>query len=272
MHSTKGTNRFALAALVAVAMALTASCGGGSSSKGKGKPKEIRLNPSTVILRSATSTIDVKVILVSTTGNKSNVTGDPATSVTSSDSAVATVVGGMTVIPQGPGKATLNVSHQGFTAQAVIYSDFTPALAAGDFDVAAPPAAVRQGKKVTVPVLLETGSAVFGSYRLRVTYDPAQFDLLNVVGGADLNKPLALEADIDGEATWTDTYSPSLGQSLTGTIEVARLVLRAIGAPGDSSILTGDALGVWTNDFPAAPVGDATPRAFVTGRRWMVIE
>lgn len=273
MRSNKGTIRFALAAVAVVAIALGTSCGGGSSSsKGKGKPKEIRLDPPVVILRGAADTVDVRVILVSTTGRKTDVTADPGTSLTSSDTAVATVAGGTTITPQSAGKATLNASHAGFTAQATVYSDFAPALAAGDFDVAAPPEAVKAGKKVTVPVLLEMGAAELGSYRLRVTYDPAHWDLLNVVGGPELDRPLALVTATDGEATWTDTYSPSLGQALDGTIEVARLVLRAIGAPGDESILAGDAIGVWTNDFPASPVGDPTPRPFVTGRRWMVIE
>ena len=110
------------------------------------------------------------------------------------------------------------------------------------------------------------------SYRLRFTYDPAHFELVSVQGGADLNKPLAIEDDTPGEAVWTDTYSPSLGQTLAGTLEVARVVLRATGAPGDASIITGEAIGVWTTDFPAAPVGVPTPRPFVTGRRWMVVE
>ena len=68
-----------------------------------------------------------------------------------------------------------------------------------------------------------------------------------------------------------DAYSPDLGQTLTGSIEAVRIVLRAVGDPGDASLVTGSAVEVFDTAFPAAPIGPAVPRPFVTGVRWLAI-
>ncbi|MCZ6601457.1 MAG: DUF3869 domain-containing protein [Planctomycetota bacterium] len=259
---------------LALSIGLGASCGGGSSSskRGPGTPKEIQIEPITIFLRDAASTLDVKVILISTTGVRTDITQDPTTTLTSSDPGVVTVTGAFTLTPQSAGAVVLDADYQGMTDTANVYSDFAPALAPGDFDISAPATTIRKGQTETLPVLVEMGSAIFGSYRVRLSYDPAHFNLVNVLGGPDLDKPLAIKSTANGWAEWTDTHSPSLGQSLTGSFEVVRLVLRAVGNPGDASIVTGDVHGIWTNDFPAVQVGSPTPRPFVTGRRWMVIE
>jgi hypothetical protein len=247
------------------------ACGGSSDSKGKGKLKAIKVTPSPVILRDQSATISLEVTGITTTGRRVDLSADPSTVYASLDMTVATVTPVGVVVPQGEGVAQVAVQYPGFSETVDLYSDFTPDLTAGDFDLVAPDEALKPGSKVTVPVLLETGGETFGSFRAKVTYDPTHLELVKVIASRDLGEPMAIRSDTPGEVEVTDTYKPSAGQSLTGTVEVARAVFRAIGPTGTGSVVTGEAMGVSDSSFPARPIGDPTPRPFVTGKRWVVI-
>lgn len=257
---------------LAILLGMASACGGGSDSKGQGQIKEITISPSPILLRDQTTTIPLEVKGLTTTGRRIDLTADPLTVYATTDPAVAGVNPDGTVVPQGEGTASIQVTYDVFNATAEVYSDFTPALAPGDFDLVLPDDSVRPGSRVTVPVLLETGSQSFGSYRAKITFDPQQFELVKVTAGADLKNPTAIRSGTPGEVALLDTYQPSLGLSHTGTVEVARIVLRAVGPTGSASRITGEVLGIWDEAFPAVPIGPETPRAFVTGNRWIVIE
>lgn len=256
-----------------LSMGLFVSCGGGDGDGGgPGVLKEIRVSPPIVMLRDTNTTVSLAVTGITTTGRRIDLKFSPDTAYSTSNPPVATVTPVGVVAPQGEGTATITVVHLSFSALVPLYSDYTPALSAGDFDLAVPDEAPSPGERVTVPLLLETGSREFGSYQALITYDPNQLKLIKVAPGSDLGAPLAKRSDTPGEVEVLDTYRPSLGQSLTGTIEAARLVFKVVGDSGQASILTGKAIDASDDAFPAAPLGAATPRDFVTGKRWLAIE
>ena len=258
-----------------MALALLASCSGSSGGgRGPGTLNGLEISPTAVLLRDAASSIPLTVYGVSTTLKKTDLTASASGTVYStSDPLVASVTTEGVVGAVGPGTATITADNGGFMASVPVYSDYAPALTEGDFDLVAPAAPVPEGKTVTIPLVLEAGNRTFGSYRVRVTFDPTHFVVVQVAQGSDLGQALAARTDnAAGEVEILDTYDPSLGQTLTGQIEAVRIVLRAIGTAGQASIVTGEALGVSDDTFPAAPLGAATPRPFITGVRWMVIE
>ncbi|MCZ6691973.1 MAG: cohesin domain-containing protein [Planctomycetota bacterium] len=252
------------------------SCGGGSSSGSRtplGTVQSIEIAPAAVMLRDVSSTVQLRVTGLTDTGRTVDLTASTeGTTYATSSMAVADVSPEGLVTRRGAGTAMLTVTNGLFQATALVYADTASPLTEGDFDFQLGIGPVEQGKTVTVPLILDAGSKTFGSYRALVTFDPAHFEFVAANAGSDVQAPLAVRSDTPGEVEVLGTYAPSLGQSLTGTIELSRLVLRAIGSQGDASIITGNALEVFNNDFPALSIGPATPRPFVSGSRWLVID
>lgn len=253
------------AALVA-ALGVVISCGGGGGdSKPIGTPQALEISPTVVLLRSATSTVQVTVTAITDTGRRIDFTAaSEGTIYASSDPAVADVSSDGLVTAQGPGMASLAATNGTLSAMVEIYSDYAPPLLEGDFDLDPGEAPARKGKTLTIPLIAEAGGRVFGSYRVVVTWDATRYDFVKVEKGADLKAPLAVRSDTPGVAEMVGTYSPALGQSLTGRIEAARIVLRATGDPGQVSLIRGTVLGVSDDAFPASPLGLPTPRPFVS--------
>lgn len=271
MTGTRNNKVIRWAALSILSVGLALSCGKDDGG-GQGTLKEIRVTPSVVVLRTTSSSVSLDVKGITTTGKRIDLKYSPDTTYASGDPSIATVTPVGIVVAEGTGVATITVSHLTFSAAVPTFCDYAPPLSDGDFDLAAPGEALKMGRSVTVPLILETGGRNFGSYQALVSYDQTQLKLIKVSPGADLGAPLAKRTDILGEVEVLGTYRPALGQSQTGTLEAARLVFRVTGDSGQSSTLTGRVVSVADDSFPAATLGPPTPRDFVTGRRWMPIE
>ena len=263
--------------VVAGLLAMASACGGGSSSggkqKGAGTLDFLTASPSAAMLRDVGSTVDLEITGISTTKKKTDLTAaSRGTTYVSSDPNVAVMTMNGRVIRVGPGTATITVTNGTTTLMVAVYSDDALALSDGDFDFALGMGPADAGGTLEVPVLLEVGANDFGAYRTKVTFDAAQFEYVKVKPGADVKKPLAVRTDVAGEVEFLGAYDAGSGQAATGTIEIARLVLRATGVPGDASKITGEALEVFDSTFPAIAIGPVTPRPFVAGDRWLPIE
>lgn len=257
-------------------LVLAVACGGGSSSTKTpplGTVESLEVTPGAVMLRDASSAVSVEVTGITDTGRTVDLTASTeGTTYASSDTAVADVTAEGVVSAQGPGTATLTVTNGTIIATAPIYSDMSAPLTEGDFDLVGGEGPVRKGETVTIPLVLDGGSKTFGSYRVLITFEQSHFEFVRATEGADLGDPLAVRSDTPGQVEILDAYSPDLGQTLTGPIEAVRIVLRAVGDPGDASLITGSAVEVFDTAFPAAPIGPAVPRPFVTGVRWLAID
>ena len=275
MSYRSGARRVFLVAAALAPLCLALSCGGKSRSDPVplGTVESIVVLPAAVMLRGPLSTVQLEVTGITDTGRTVDLTA-PAegTTYASSDPGVADVTMDGLVSRQGVGTATLTVTNGAFSVVAPVYSDTAPPLTEGDFDFLLGSAPAKQGETLTIPLMLEVGAKTFGSYRAIVTFDSAQFEFVRTTQGPDLGSALAVRSDVAGEVEILDTYTPSLGQSLTGRIDLVRIVLRATGSAGDSSMITGTAVEVFDDAFPALPIGPSTPRAFVTGNRWLAIQ
>jgi hypothetical protein len=262
-----------VASLVALTLLGGTGCKGSDSSRKKKQkpPASIEVSPATVLLREVGATADLAV-----TGyvDGSPVDLTPSTEGTtyaSSDPAVATVDAEGVVTRVGPGQATLSIRNGAFTVLIPLYSDGATPLSEGDFDFVLGEETIGAGETATIPLILETGSREFGSFQVRVTWDPKHFDFVKTSPGDDLGAPLAVRSDTPGEIEIVHAYDPARGQPLSGTFEVTRILLRSRGASGDASMITGTVLEVFDSDFPALAIGPGTPRPFVSGARWLAV-
>ncbi|MCZ6691539.1 MAG: hypothetical protein O7H41_18270 [Planctomycetota bacterium] len=270
--SIRAAKMFAIRrAALMVLLSLALSCDS-SGSKGPGVLQELRVSPTVVLLRDRTSPFQLQVTGITSTGKTRDLTSSSeGTRYLSTDPAVATVSAEGLVTPAGPGSGLIGISNGAIVSSIPVRSDFTPALTEGDFDLVALSVPIQKGSTVAIPLVVNAGVLGLGSYRVRVTYDPAQLHLVFVGAGVDLGAPTAVRKDTPGEIEFSNAHNPAGGPSPTGKIEVAKILLRVIGDDGQESIITGQALGVSTDEFPAGPIGPPTPRGFVTGVRRLVI-
>jgi hypothetical protein len=265
--------RALVACLAVLALLAGAGCSG-SDSKSKKKrkpPASLEVSPPTVLLREVGATVNLAV-----TGY---VDGKPVdltpstegTTYASSDAAVADVDAEGLVTRVGPGSAVLSIRNDAITIQIPLYSDEAAPLTEGDFDFVLDETTIDVGQMVTVPMILETGAREFGSFQVRITYDPDHFAFVKVAPGDDLGAPRAVRSDTPGEIEVVHAYDPARGQALSGTFEVLRIQLRSKGASGDASKITGTVVDIFDGAFPAVAIGPPTPRTFVSGDRWLAV-
>lgn len=265
--------RTLVACLALLALLVGMGCSG-SDSKAKKKrnpPASLDVSPPTVLLREVGATVDLAV-----TGYVDGKPVDltPSTEGTiyvSSDTGVADVDAEGVVTRVGPGTAVLSIRNDAITIQIPLYSDEAAPLAQGDFDFVLSETTIGVGEIATIPMILETGAKEFGSFQVRVTWDPKHFDFVKAAPGDDLGDPIAVRSDTPGEIEVVHVHDPARGQPLSGTFEVIRIHLRSKGASGDASKITGTVLEVFDGAFPAVAIGQATPRPFVSGDRWLAV-
>lgn len=268
--TTTGMRWAALAAPLLLALACSKSS---DSDKGPGVVQSLRINPSVALLRDAASTLQLQVLGVTSTGKTVDLTASTeGTLYSSTNPPVAAVTPEGLVAAVGRGTAAIAITNGAFSTILPVYSDFSPALTEGDFDLVVLAQPVRKGAIVAIPLVLDGGTKRLGSYRVVVTFNPAQYEVVSVGAGSDLGVPLAVNRDDPGRVVIADGFDPALGASPTGTQEAARILLRVTGDPGQASIITGEVLGISNDQFPAAPIGPSTPRPFLTGSRWLAIE
>ena len=120
------------------------------------------------------------------------------------------------------------------------YARFTPDPA-GEVVVGSPGAWVYTNARFTVPILMDVGTDVLGSYSLKVVFGPDVVNIVEVTGGNTTEfsgAPTVGMNNVDGFVTVTGfqggTASPA------GIVHVANLVFDVVGIPGDATNLAFD--------------------------------
>lgn len=134
-------------------------------------------------------------------------------------------------------------------------------LGIGEVQLEIPTASVAAGETYTGTISLNVGQDVLGAMGGVFLYDPSmvQIDsITNAIPGGILS---VINIDnVAGVARFTVANSIPADPAVTGPITVASFDFVVVGSPGQESELRGAVTTLGNADFPATPIGGATPR------------
>ena len=152
------------------------------------------------------------------------------------DAGVATVDSQGLVQAIGPGQSQVSATFD--TVSASIPVDIQ---AAGNLRIDLPCGPVAAGSTFDAPVTLDAGSSPLGAYAIRVGYDPAVLQILEIRGGSHPTfspMPSFDGATFNSGDTLFAAYQSDSLTSPVGTVGVAVVRFQAVGTAGSSSVVS----------------------------------
>ena len=115
-----------------------------------------------------------------------------------------------------------------------------------------PPIFVFSGDRFTVPLMMDVGSQVLGSYSLKILFDPDVVNIYEVTGGATAEFSGPPSFSMNNEDGFVTVAAFQAGEtSPTGVVHVANLTFDVVGMPTDYTAFTIDT--TWANYDIADP-------------------